>query len=129
MKCGNLYTGDPVQFKGELSFKTIDGANMGQVVEFTSEECEKTVCLEIFDAPECAKLVWVINGIRQDGISTGCYVQERLRVPMSKDINFVRAEMYAEDGKCIMLTNPIYFVKKGSVEIPAERKVMDKEAK
>lgn len=129
MKCGNLYTGDPVRFKGELSFKTVEGANMGQVVEFTSEECEKTVCLEIADAPECAKLVWVINGVRQDGIPTGSYVQEKLRVPMSKDINFVRAEMYAEDGKCIMLTNPIYFLKKGSVEIPAERKVIDKEAK
>lgn len=129
MKCGDLYTGDPVQFKGELSFKTMDGANMGQVMEFGAEESEKTVCLNITGAPESAKLVWVINGVRQNEISTGATVQERLRVPMSRDINFVRAEMYAEDGRCIMLTNPIYFVKKGSVDIPAERKVICKEAK
>ena len=118
-----------MQFKGELSFKTMDGANMGQVMEFGAEESEKTVCLNITGAPESAKLVWVINGVRQNEISTGATVQERLRVPMSRDINFVRAEMYAEDGRCIMLTNPIYFVKKGSVDIPAERKVICKEAK
>ena len=121
MKCGNLYTGDPVLFKGKLSFKTADGAKMGQVVEFGTEESEKTVCLNITGAPLTAKLVWVINGVRQNEISTGNMVQERLRVPMSRDINFVRAEMYAEDGRCIMLTNPIYFVKKGSMDIPTER--------
>jgi len=35
----------------------------------------------------------------------------------------VRAEMYNADGRCIMLTNPIYFVRTAEFEgeIPPER--------
>jgi hypothetical protein len=38
-------------------------------------------------------------------------------------LGFVRAEMYNADGRCIMLTNPIYFAGKGEYfgEIPRER--------
>lgn len=128
MKCGNLYAGDPVQFKGELSFGTTEGTVMGQVIEISELDTEKTVCLNIHNAPEKATLVWVINGMRQVKAATGREVAECLRVPLKRTVNFVRAEMYMESGRCIMLTNPIYFVRKGSVEIPKERKVMpDKE--
>jgi len=38
-------------------------------------------------------------------------------------VNFARVEMYNSDGRCILLTNPIYFVRtdKFSGEIPEER--------
>ena len=123
MKCGNLFTADPVQFKGELRFETTEGACMGQVVEFDGTIQEKTVCLNIADAPENAKLIWVINGLRQDEIAVNSEVKECIRVPLNRNINFVRAELYAESGRCIMLTNPIYFVKEGSVQIPKARRV------
>ena len=130
MKCGNLYAGDPVQFKGQLAFGTAEGAVMGQVVEISELDTEKTECLNIHHAPEKATLVWVINGMRQVKVATGREVNERFRVPLMRDVNFVRAEMYMESGRCIMLTNPIYFVRKGCVEITKERKVMsDKEKK
>ena len=41
----------------------------------------------------------------------------------SLPINFARVELYNADGRCILLTNPIYLVKKDefSGEIPKER--------
>ncbi len=123
MKCGNLYTADPVQFHGRLSFESSDGAKMGQVVEISKETSEKKVCLKITNAPKHAKLVWVINGLRQREITLTTEVHEPLQVLLDRDINFVRAELYVFD-RCVMLTNPIYFVKEGCVKIPAKRKVL-----
>lgn len=119
MKSGNLYSGDPAQFRGEVSFETEDKKVMGKVIE--TEEDEKTVYIDIKNAPENVELVWVIDGVRVSHTRFSKDASEKMRVPLTKDINFVRVELYNSEGRCIMLTNPIYFTKKGKFEIPAER--------
>jgi len=121
MKAGNVFTGDPVFFKGDATFKTDKGEVMGSVIEFDESE-EERVVLTLGDVPDDCRLVWVINGTEVSEETVSANTESNLRVYIDKDINFVRAELYNQSGRCIMLTNPIYFVKKGSFVVPEERK-------
>jgi len=123
MKAGNLFTGDPVFFKGDATFKTEKGEVMGSVIELEHRE-DEMVILEIGEIPDNCRLVWVIDGVSIHEETVSKNSTSNIRVPIDKNLNFVRAELYNADGRCIMLTNPIYFVKKGMYEIPECRRVV-----
>ena len=123
MKSGNVYTGDPAVFKGQLIFKTSEGHVMGQVVRV--RKSDYVLILELSEIMEGWTIQWVADGIRKDKMITdkGCCRSE-FCLSIKEDIHFVRVELYDEKGRCILLTNPIYFVKGEHIEIPKERETI-----
>ena len=122
MKSGNVYMGDPVFLNFGVNFEC-EGATIGQViyskkssfnVKFLAEatSSENTVKF-IFDGKCAAEFKTCANEAFEAEVE---YIPE---YPLS----FARIEMYNADGRCIMLTNPIYFANKEKYfgEIPKER--------
>lgn len=117
---GNVYTGDPV-FIGDGVRLTCLRANMGAVIEsdggeypvsFSLGEIKTECTVRIIENGECVKEEHAKSG----------YTTTHLAHP-TDGVSFVRAEAYTIDGRCILLTNPIYFVGKEFVgEIPPARK-------
>lgn len=120
MKSGKLFTGDPAIFKGELSFQTKDGYSMGQVVKVN--KCEYCIQFKINKLKPKSLVRWVVDGMetKSDKTDQEQYLGEYI-LKTKKDIHFVRIEVYEETSRCIILTNPIYFVKSDEIEIPKER--------
>ena len=118
---GNAYTGDPV-FIGDGVRLTCLGADMGSVIE--SDGGEYPVSLSLGEIKtECTVRI-IENGkcVKEEHAESG-YSTTYLAHP-TDTVSFVRAEAYTPDGRCIMLTNPIYFVGKDfKGEIPTARKV------
>ena len=122
MKAGRVYMGDPVFLKFGISLKC-EGAEMGRVIR--SEKGSHTVSFSA-GAPGGEYSVRIIADgkcIAEGNTKAG--EDFLLTVDYSREypLGFVRAEMYNADGRCIMLTNPIYFAGKTEFfgEIPAER--------
>lgn len=118
---GNAYTGDPV-FIGDGVRLTCLRANMGAVIE--SDGGEYPVSLSLGDIKTDCNVRIIENGkcIKEERAASG-YTTIHLAHP-TDGVSFVRAEAYTPDGRCIMLTNPIYFVGKDFTgEIPQARKV------
>ena len=119
---GCVYMGDPVLFAGEVSLTCL-GAEIGSVFEHNGgsfpirlsiPKAEDTAVIRIIRSGEC---------MLEDHPKNGKF-EITVDFRPETDIEFIRAEMYNADGRCIMLTNPIYFVKNGSdIKIPEERKV------
>ncbi len=125
MKAGRVYMGDPVYLKSSISF-TADGYQMGSVFYDTkTHKCSfKTEKVE-----QNCKICVIENGrcIREQTVENGGDVELSFdsRCESGRSVSFVRVEMYNADGRCIMLTNPIYFADPDRLvpDIPTERLV------
>ena len=127
IKAGRAYMGDPVYLRGDVYFKC-NGEEMGSVMlRNTHNTCEFGMSI--------ADVGWVVRAIVNGELHQSWTVEEQGSVDVAFDIttkhpvNFARVEVYNKDGRCILLTNPIYFVnqKNFAGEIPAERICPDKE--
>ncbi len=121
MKEGNLYMGDPVFLSGEVSFEC-EGRPMGAVIRGDKDCYELSVKLGSLKAGSRVKAV--INGeyVCEDIVESDSDYIKTYTLKPQKVIDFSRIELYNSEGRCIMLTNPIYFVRndyKG--DIPTER--------
>ena len=127
MKAGRVYMGDPVYLKSEISFKC-DDEEMGSVFYGIREH---TVSLRISESESPMEIRIVFNGsvVKTLSVDPGSALNYSMNVKPSGTVSFVRIEMYNSDGRCIGLTNPIYFVdpQRFSGEIPTERIVACKE--
>lgn len=115
---GDVYMGDPTVFRGELEFVTTEGYRMGQIVVGEDE-------LEVqFYMNGCRpgwKVRWIQNGTQKkafDVVNEDSWLQG---VVNSRDFGFTRFEVYNPSGRCILLTNPIYFVKRKLPGLPSHR--------
>ena len=119
---GNVYMGDPVFLKGDVSFHCL-GANIGSVIKANSESYPVSLSLANFDGNLTARIIENGNCVyTEEFASRSCEIN--YSVTPSDNITFVRAELYNADGRCIMLTNPIWFVGKNyQGEIPNNRLV------
>ena len=127
MKAGRLYTGDPVFLKGAVKL-CCGGKPMGAIitaekaktftVSFAADSVEKDSTIRIVVNGEEAHRFYAEEHSDKDG-----NVRFEFEVSNPLAVNFARVEMYNSDGRCILLTNPIYFVRtdKFSGEIPEER--------
>ena len=124
MKRGRLYMGDPVFLKFGVNFEA-DCAEMGDVVY--SDKNSHTVRLKITDPNGEYKVRLIADAVCVKEDFTKCGEDFDIELDYSREypLGFVRAEMYNADGRCIMLTNPIYFAGKNKYfgEIPKERLV------
>ncbi len=116
LRCGRVYTGDPVKIKGAVSFTTKDGYQQGTV--FTTEQTES---VEIVFKAEQTKPGWRFRLV-QDGyevfseeICQEQYIHSSTLTKARSAVTFQRAELYDTDGRCILLTNPIYLIRSDEI--------------
>lgn len=129
MKAGRLYTGDPVFLKGSIDFRC-GHAPMGAVIPISDRDHEPR---KVTFTAQAAKADWTVR-IVADGApalegTAGEYMDAAgtliLDVPVAPvlPVSFVRAELYNAEGRCVLLTNPIYLVRTAEYagELPRER--------
>lgn len=118
---GRVYTGDPVKIKGLVSFETADGYQQGTV--FTTDKfSEITVCFRALNLKPGWRFRLVENGheVYSEEIKETAYSHKSVLGASPAAVSFQRAELYDIDGRCILLTNPIYLVRPEEIsrEIP-----------
>ena len=109
MKAGNVYMGDPVFLKGEVDFSS-EGRPMGSVIRFDGKELCASV--KICEVKAGWKVRAIFNGepLFEDVVSADGDYEKKYTVNPSAPISFTRIEMFNSEGRCILLTNPIYYV-------------------
>ena len=122
MKAGNVYMGDPVFLKSEISF-TSNGAPMGAVVAPEVGGNKMTFRMKT-PIPDSTVRV-IVDGkeyLKEKITSADEYTLEFEFKPEFA-IGFARVELYNPEGRCIMLTNPIYVVDTNVFlgDVPEER--------
>ena len=126
MKQGNVYTGDPCILQGSICFETIDGYPMGTVFD-AKDRTEIILRFKAENVKDGWKFRLIENGntICEEMLSKGDYTHESILKVSLDAVRFQRAEMYDENGRCILLTNPIYLVdtEQAVFDIPQERLV------
>ncbi|MBR2476651.1 MAG: CehA/McbA family metallohydrolase [Clostridia bacterium] len=125
MKKGNMYTADPTKIQGNIRFETKSGAQMGSV--FLAPQ---TNSVNIIFSADNLKADWkfrlIENGevIHEEIVGGENYTYSSTLSLGIDTVHFQRAELWDENGRCIMLTNPIHIVNTELFcrEIPEERK-------
>ena len=110
MKRGNVYMGDPVYLKGEVELSS-EGRPMGSVIRTDQPSCNVTVSLKDVKAGSTVKVVFDGKYLLEETLSCDGDYLKSYTVSPSEGVSFTRVELYNPDGRCIMLTNPIYYVK------------------
>ena len=123
MKAGNLYAQDPTVPLGRLVFSS-GKCPMGSVIRSNKKSHPVSLFLDgmkrgytvrLIDSGSCAA--------KRVCEADGAFMLEYECVPSGK-VSFVRAEVYNAENRCVLITNPIYFVDgEFCGEIPSERLV------
>ena len=125
MKSGRAYMGDPVRIKGEIILESCEGAPMGSVVEVNAPDKKQvSFAADCLEAGWCLK--WIVNGeVQKESVIGAKSWEESCFVETTLPVNLVRVELYDEEHRCILLTNPVYFYRKdlGVPDIPEERRI------
>lgn len=110
MKRGNVYMGDPVFLKGEVEFSSEDRP-MGSVVR--TDESFSNVFIGIKDIKAGSTVRAIFDGecLFEEKMEADGDYERSYTIGPSENVSFTRIELYNPDGRCIMLTNPIYYVK------------------
>jgi hypothetical protein len=104
---GDVFFGDPAQFKGTLTLTTNDGHRMGSVV--VTRKPEHFVNVTIEGLPPGARVRMVMNGqVGTEDTPSRSLFEKRVRVDTSTQA-FVRVEAYTAEGRPLVFSNPIYF--------------------
>jgi hypothetical protein len=130
MHAGRVYMGDPTMLRGRVDF-TADSLPMGAVFVHTDATCKHAHNFRfIADGLENGWTVRVIT----DGMVMIEQTIDSEKIELAWDyapqltVSFVRVEMYNAEGRCILLTNPIYMINSDNFagEIPACRIYTDR---
>ncbi len=119
MRTGDLYTGDPVHLKNTtVRFTAENGQRMGSVL---CANTPHTATLDIQNLPEGCTAVWYTNGkIAKTQPCTHEY-KDSIEIPNTDTVNFVRVVLY-KDGRCMLMTNPIYTTSDAGAKAEAQAK-------
>jgi len=123
---GDVYMGDPTVFRGEMEFLTTEGHRMGQIV-VGKEHLD--VLFRVTGCRSGWKVYWIVNGMREKVLDVYDENFEFQGAIGIKDFSFTRFEVYGEDTRCILLTNPIYFAKRRLPELPQHKVAQSAELK
>jgi hypothetical protein len=119
---GDVYFGDPVQFRGRLTLTTDDGHRMGAVV--VTKKPEHRVNVKIEGLPVGARVRIVANGqAGADESPGGALFEKQIRVDTAAPA-FLRVEAYTAAGRPLVFSNPIYFRTEPSDTISAYKRVL-----
>ena len=111
MKLGRMYTGDPVKLQGAVDFATTDGHPMGSV--FLSSDTEsKAILFRAEKTHPGWQFRLIENGlcIHTEQVNSDTFSYHSVLKLGNLSVNFQRAELWDENGRCILLTNPIYLI-------------------
>ena len=130
MKKGRIYTADPVKVRGTVDFRTESGHPMGSV--FLSEDTKE---VPILFTAEQTRPGWQFRLIENGNVVETVDIKEtqfsyRSVLKIQKTtVNFQRAELWDENGRCILLTNPMSLINTDLVtaEIPVHRLAKESE--
>lgn len=127
MKQGRAYCGDPVFIHGQAELKTDTGLYMGDVLVTDNAEQTHEVTFTYDQAQKGWKFRLIENGevVAEKQVEAEAFAFTYTMKPNCQ-IHFIRAEMYNEEGRCVLLTNPIFVNRKdlGEVAVPKERLVV-----
>ena len=127
MKQGRAYCGDPVFLKGQADLETDTGLHMGDVLVTENAEQSHVVKFTYTQAQKGWKFRFVENGeiVAETVVDNENFAFTYTMKPNCQ-IHFIRGEMYNEEGRCILLTNPIFVNRKdlGEVAVPKERLIV-----
>jgi hypothetical protein len=120
---GDVFFGDPVQFKGgALTLTTDDGHRMGSVVVTTKPAHMVTAKLQ--GLPAGARVRLVTNGEAGAEEAPGAALFEKqVRVNTSTP-TFVRVEAFTAEGRPLVFSNPLYFRTDSSAPISEFKRVI-----
>lgn len=152
MKAGRAYAGDPVWLKGEVELSaSVPGiVALGLAPMNQKDAVQKTSMQELCSVPmggilavmdrdtEPRPMSFRVGAVQKgwricvivDGEPAAEYVTTEagafecsFSVKPLRPVSFARVEMYNENGRCILLTNPIYLVRIAEYagELPASR--------
>ena len=120
---GRAYTADPVKWTGKLDFSA-EGLPMGAILGYRDGE-KKTFAFQF--AAEGLQPGWTLRAILDGEVLLEQKTEETVEIPFEAEpihtVSFVRMEIWDENGRCVLLTNPIYMVDLDEFrgQIPAER--------
>jgi hypothetical protein len=119
---GEVYFGDPAQFKGTLTLTTDDGHRMGSVV--ITQKPEHRINVTIDGLPAGARVRIVTSGeAGPEDTPAGPSFEKQLRVNTSVPA-FVRVETYGAEGRPLVFSNPIYFRTDSSAPVSSYKRVI-----
>lgn len=110
MRAGRALMGDPARWHGHARFH-VGGASMGERLVIVEKE-EARLELDIDGLTEPTRCVIVSSGERISDLLCQC---EQVSIRMAvcrgdRPIAPIRFELYALDGRCILLSNPVYLI-------------------
>ncbi len=112
LRAGRAYTGDPIYLKGAVDF-TADGCPMGAVLVHTEKTAKqpRTFCFTADNVGEGWRARVILDGeLFSETVADSEHFDLSWTLIPRRAVTFVRVEMYNEEGRCILLTNPIYMV-------------------
>lgn len=100
LRSGNFYMADPHRLRSKVRFTGDSGIVMG------GTQSKGYVQLELSNAPAGSELTWVLDGqsIAAEQVQGDCIS----RICVDEGKFFVRAQLCDQDGRIILLTNPIW---------------------
>lgn len=121
MRRGNAYTGDPTKLSGKIDFTAENGAPQGSILRRSIGDSVKVR----FSASEVLK-GWKFRCIKNHEITDtvvleGGEFSYETQLTLTKPVSFCRCELWDENGRLILLTNPIHLVRSSVSDIPAVR--------
>ena len=131
MKKGRVYTADPVKVRGVVEFCTESGHPMGSIL--LSEDSEEVPIL--FTAEQTCpgwqfRLIENGKAVETVSIQDTHFSYRSMMKAKETPVNFQRVELWDENGRCILITNPIYLINTDLFvgDLPAQRLVKENEA-
>ena len=128
LKKGRVYTGDPVKLQGPVDFKTENGHPMGSVF-LSSDTANVPIVFSAKNTRPGWRFRLMENGLEvcTEKITGEEFTHSSLLTLGRTTVNFQRAELWDENGRCILLTNPIYLINTQlfSGELPTQRIVKE----
>lgn len=125
IRAGRAFTGDPVHITGKVDF-TGDGLPMGAVIPVNgrtvSDKHTYTFTADSLKAGMTVRIIADGEVISEHTAADGRFEYTYELAPIHA-VSFTRAEIWNTDGRCILITNPIFTVNTDKFvgDIPKER--------
>ncbi len=119
LKRGDTYSADPAKWKGSFDLCCGD-TPMGGVIRSQYGQDYTVTASVAFDAPYRIVVRSHERILTERILVAG---EHALQIPITtqKAVEAVRAEIYEDSGRCILMSNPVYLVSDPSIEIPEYR--------
>jgi len=114
MAAGRLFAGDPTQIHGDVTFTAENGAEMGSIFCTDSETAAPlTLCFTMAQPKNGWECRIIVDGETAETIPmTDGAFSHTIRLETGGPVSFARVEVWNAEGRCLLLTNPIYLVQR-----------------